>query len=302
MREFKSDKTMGEDEVAAVVAGYGKSATRTKGAEFAGCSKGDGRACAKPVPAEAKLSVKCGPKPRRRADGCCDPGFFEKAPEEPQFKSIDPKYFAAAPDGKKEQTASESGGTAASEKDDTEMSRTDQEYAAAMNRCRDVFVKKLYDYGTAWRIMRPQSLTDQIYIKAARMRFLEEADEAAVDEGMLSEFMGVVNYGIIGLIQLELGSSADGDDLDAERAVALYDKYAQKAYELMNAKNHDYNEAWRFMRLCSYTDFILMKVYRTKQIEAHHGKTLLSEGVDANYLDMVNYAIFGIVKLTEDGE
>ena len=167
-------------------------------------------------------------------------------------------------------------------------------------RCRELFEKKLKDYGPSWRIMRPQSVTDQIFIKANRIRSLEIKGVSMVGEGIRPEFVAVVNYGVIGLIQLALGF-ADTTDITIEEALQLYDKYITKTKELMYAKNHDYDEAWRSMRISSYTDLILMKLYRTKQIENHDGKTLVSEGVDANYMDMINYALFGLIKL-EEGE
>jgi hypothetical protein len=163
-----------------------------------------------------------------------------------------------------------------------------------------LFSKKLQDYGAAWRILRPESVTDQIFIKANRIRSIEIKGVALVDEGISPEFMAIVNYGIIGLIQLELGF-AETVDVSNENVLALYDKYAKQAMELMLAKNHDYDEAWRSMRISSYTDLILMKLCRTKQIESHSGQTLVSEGVDANYMDMINYAVFGLIKL-EFGE
>lgn len=166
-----------------------------------------------------------------------------------------------------------------------------------MARCRDIFEKKLVDYGASWRIMRPCSITDQIFIKAKRIRTLEQT-EAMVNEGILPEFLAIVNYGIVGLIQLQLGH-ADTIDISPAEAMALYDKYAAASETLMKAKNHDYAEAWRGMRVNSYTDFILTKVQRTKQIEDNAGTTLVSEGIDANYMDMINYAVFGIIKLTE---
>ena len=170
-----------------------------------------------------------------------------------------------------------------------------------MAGCRDVFSKKLHDYGAAWRIMRPSSVTDQIFIKANRIRSLEVKGESWVGEGIYPEFQAIVNYGIVGLIQLELGY-AEKEDIDAARAIALYDHYATTALELMLKKNHDYDEAWRSMRISSYTDLILMKLNRTKQIEGNGGKTLISEGIDANYLDMINYAVFGLIKLGEAAE
>ena len=165
-----------------------------------------------------------------------------------------------------------------------------------MAGCRDIFTKKLHDYGAAWRIMRPSSVTDQIFIKANRIRTLEVKGVSMVGEGIKPEFMGIVNYGIIALIQLELGY-AEREDISVEQAVELYDKYAKTTLELMLAKNHDYDEAWRNMRITSYTDLILMKINRTKQIEDLAGNTLVSEGVDANYMDMINYSVFGLIKL-----
>ncbi len=180
------------------------------------------------------------------------------------------------------------------------MEATKQQFEHVIGICRDLFAKKLHDYGAAWRIMRPSSVTDQIFIKANRIRSIEIKGVAMVNEGVRSEFIGIVNYGIVGLIQLELGY-AEVADKDEEDALMLYDKYAKAALELMLAKNHDYDEAWRGMRITSYTDLILMKIYRTKQIESLSGATLVSEGVDANYMDMINYAVFALIKL-EFGE
>lgn len=162
--------------------------------------------------------------------------------------------------------------------------------------CRNLFAKKLKDYGASWRILRPQSVTDQILIKAKRIRSLEEKKVSLVDEGIMPEFIGIVNYGIIGLIQLELGYS-DEVDLSEDEVLALYDKHMTATKELMYAKNHDYDEAWRAMRSSSYTDLILVKIYRTKQIEENEGQTIVSEGIDANYMDMINYSLFGLIKL-----
>lgn len=173
---------------------------------------------------------------------------------------------------------------------------TKEQFEQIMEECRTLFAKKLHDYGAAWRIMRPSSVTDQIYIKASRIRSIELKGVALVNEGIYSEFMAIVNYGLVGLIQLELGY-ADQEDLSAESALSLYDKYAKQTLELMLKKNHDYDEAWRGMRISSYTDLILMKIYRTKQIESLSGQTLVSEGVDANYMDMINYSVFGLIKL-----
>ena len=177
---------------------------------------------------------------------------------------------------------------------------TKEQFEKVMAECRTLFVKKLHDYGAAWRILRPSSLTDQIYIKANRIRSLEMKGVSLVGEGIRPEFIGIVNYAIIGLIQLEKGFSEKPDDMSVEEAVEAYDKHANEALQLMLRKNHDYDEAWRMMRISSYTDLILMKVFRTKQIEMLQGDTLVSEGVDANYLDMLNYAVFGLIKLEEN--
>lgn len=182
--------------------------------------------------------------------------------------------------------------------DNDKLQATNDQFKGVMSRCRELFGKKLKDYGAAWRIMRPSSVTDQIFIKANRIRSIEVKGEALVDEGIYAEFQGIVNYGIIALIQLELGY-ADNEDISAEAALALYDKYADVALQLMIRKNHDYDEAWRSMRISSYTDLILMKLYRTKEIESNGGRTVVSEGIDANYLDMINYSVFGLIKLEE---
>ena len=176
------------------------------------------------------------------------------------------------------------------------MKDTNQQFEEVIAICRELFIKKLKDYGASWRIMRPTSLTDQIFIKAKRIRTLETTGVAMVDEGIRSELIGIINYGIIALIQLEKGY-ADTVDILPKEAVDLYDKYAQRAWDLMKAKKHDYNEAWRDMRMSSYTDFILTKISRTKEIESNNGATIVSEGVDANYLDMINYAVFGMIKI-----
>ena len=167
-----------------------------------------------------------------------------------------------------------------------------------MGECRTLFAKKLHDYGAAWRIMRPASVTDQIYIKANRIRSIETKGVALVDEGIRPEFIGIVNYAIIGLIQLDLGFADAVDDMSNDEALAAYDRWAESTLQLMLRKNHDYDEAWRGMRVSSYTDLILMKIFRTKQIESLSGATLVSEGIDANYMDMMNYAVFGLIKLT----
>lgn len=174
---------------------------------------------------------------------------------------------------------------------------TQEEFEQVMQNCRDLFVKKLHDYGTAWRVMRPETMTDQLFIKAARIRSLQMKGCSKIDEGIIPEFIGIVNYSIIALIQLEKGV-ADAEDLNIDEATKLYDNEAKRAFDLMLKKNHDYNEAWRYMRVSSYADLIFMKLYRTKQIESLHGQTLVSEGIAANYLDMLNYAVFGLIKLT----
>ena len=175
---------------------------------------------------------------------------------------------------------------------------TKEQFEKVMAECRTLFVKKLHDYGAAWRILRPSSLTDQIYIKANRIRSIETKGVSLVGEGIVPEFIGIVNYAIIGLIQLERGYSESPDDMTESEALAAYDKHAGQTLALMLRKNHDYDEAWRGMRVSSYTDLILMKVFRTKQIESLGGDTLVSEGIDANYMDMMNYAVFGLIKLT----
>lgn len=169
-----------------------------------------------------------------------------------------------------------------------------------MAQCRTLFAKKLHDYRPAWRILRPESLTDQIFIKAKRIRELQMLggeNASAVGEGIVPEFTGIINYGIIGLIQLELGPTFTLD-ITEEQALELYDANTRKIRTLLMAKNHDYGEAWRDMRVSSYVDLILMKILRTKQIEDLGGQTLVSEGIDANYMDMVNYSVFALIKLT----
>lgn len=178
----------------------------------------------------------------------------------------------------------------------TEMPNTEQQFKHIISICRNLFEKKLTDYGASWRILRPESVTDQILIKAKRIRSLEQKGVSKIDEGINSEFIGIVNYGIIGLIQLHL-ESTDFVDLNIQEALSLYDKYINETTNLMFAKNHDYGEAWRSMRISSFTDLILVKLYRTKQIENNEGQTLVSEGIDANYMDMINYSIFGLIKL-----
>ena len=175
---------------------------------------------------------------------------------------------------------------------------TEQQFKDVLAECRTLFEKKLHDYGASWRILRPSSLTDQLFIKAKRIRSLEIKKESMVGEGIRPEFIALINYGIVGLIQLDKGY-VDEVDLTPAGAMALYDQHAQEALELMLRKNHDYDEAWRSMRVSSYTDFILTKIQRIKEIEDLQGQTLVSEGIDANYMDIINYAVFGAIKLSE---
>ena len=177
------------------------------------------------------------------------------------------------------------------------MEQTIQEYELVMTKCKDIFIKKMKDYGCAWRILRLSSLTDQIFIKAQRIRSIEMNEgRQKVGEDIRNEFIGIVNYSIIALIQLEKGI-AEQPDMDTEEVDVMYNNLAQEANDLMQAKNHDYGEAWRDMRVSSLTDLILQKLLRVKQIENNKGKTLISEGIDANYFDMINYAIFALIKL-----
>ncbi|MEJ6697789.1 MAG: DUF1599 domain-containing protein [Saprospiraceae bacterium] len=159
-------------------------------------------------------------------------------------------------------------------------------------------MKKTIDYGTAWRILRTSSITDQIFIKASRIRSIEEKGISRIDEPVQDEYIGIVNYCVMALVQLEMNSE-DGLDLEVSEAEALYDKWVEVSKELMEDKNHDYGEAWRDMRVSSMTDLILMKLLRVKQIEENEGQTIISEGLDANYLDIINYAIFALIKLSE---
>ena len=181
------------------------------------------------------------------------------------------------------------------------MKNTSKQFKDVLAFCRELFENKLKDYGSAWRIMRLPSLTDQIYIKANRIRTLQETDVRKVDEGEESEFIGIINYSIISLIQLELGV-VEKPDLATEEALKYYDKYTNITFDLMSKKNHDYGEAWRELRISSITDLILQKLLRIKQIEDNKGKTLVSEGLDANYLDMLNYAIFALILIQESKE
>ena len=176
------------------------------------------------------------------------------------------------------------------------MEPTSKEYYEIVSLCRDLFEKKMKDYGAAWRILRLPSLTDQIFIKAQRTRSLQINSEQKIEEGQESEFIGIVNYSLMALIQIELGIS-EQPDLNVIDALELYDKHQKIIFELMLNKNHDYGEAWRDMRVSSLTDLILQKLLRVKQIEENKGKTIVSEGIDANYHDMVNYSIFALIHL-----
>lgn len=178
------------------------------------------------------------------------------------------------------------------------MLKTSVQFEKVIIECRDLFDKKLQDYGAAWRVLRPSSITDQIYIKVNRIRTLQMTDKKMVDESEEDEFIAIVNYSIIGLIQLEKGLSNDFNE-NKEEILSLYDKYAHEAKALMERKNHDYGEAWRDMRISSITDLIYQKVLRTKQIEDNQGQTIVSEGLDANYFDMLNYAVFCLIKFSE---
>ena len=176
------------------------------------------------------------------------------------------------------------------------MSNTSQQYDKVIAVCRDLFTKKTHDYGTAWRVLRLPSLTDQIFIKAQRIRSLQENDVRKVDEDEVSEFIGIINYCAMALIQMEKGIATQ-PDMPAEEAIRLYNEKIAETKALMENKNHDYGEAWRDMRLKSLTDLILMKLMRVKQIEDNLGSTLVSEGVEANYQDMLNYSVFALIKL-----
>lgn len=178
------------------------------------------------------------------------------------------------------------------------MHKTVEQYDQVIAQCRQLFINKMKDYGPTWRILRPETLTDQIFIKAKRIRTLEINKESKVGEGIWPEYIGIVNYGVMGLIQLQLGF-ADKVDISRERALELYDQYVAETKALMLNKNADYGEAWRDMRVSSYTDLILNKIERVKEIEDNNGKTLVSEGIDANYQDMINYAVFALIKHNE---
>ena len=178
------------------------------------------------------------------------------------------------------------------------MHKTTQQYDEITEQCRSLFVNKMGDYGSAWRILRIPSLTDQIFIKAQRIRQLQENNVKKVDEDEIPEFIGIINYSIMALIQIEKGV-ADQPDLNVNEATEFYDKHINETKQLMENKNHDYGEAWREMRISSLTDLILQKLLRVKQIENNKGKTLVSEGIDANYQDMINYAVFALIHINE---
>ena len=174
---------------------------------------------------------------------------------------------------------------------------TESQYRQVIQRCKDLFLKKNQDYGTAWRILRLSSITDQVFIKAQRIRTLQEKEVSKVGEGIEPEFVGIINYCVMALIQIELATDAR-TDIPTDELERLYDKQIKQVMDLLFAKNHDYGEAWRDMRVSSMTDIILMKLLRTKQIEDNAGATLVSEGVDANYMDIINYAIFCLILMT----
>lgn len=178
------------------------------------------------------------------------------------------------------------------------MQDTSKQYDAVIEGCRSLFLNKMKDYGCAWRILRLPSLTDQIFIKAQRIRQLQESEVRKVEEDEQSEFIGIINYSVMALIQLEKGI-ADQPDLTPDEAIALYDEKIQETKDLMMNKNHDYGEAWRDMRISSLTDLIIQKLLRVKQIEDNKGKTLVSEGIDANYQDMINYSVFAMIHFSE---
>ena len=178
------------------------------------------------------------------------------------------------------------------------MSKTTQQFDSIVKQCKDIFIKKMLDYGSAWRVMRTPSIVDQIFIKTQRIRTIDDKGTQKIKEDIGSDYIGIVNYSIIGLIQLELNDDSR-QDIPVEEAGKMFDKFSNMAKALMENKNHDYGEAWRDMRISSFTDLILMKLLRIRQIEDHKGKNLISEGIDANYLDTMNYAIFALIKLDE---
>jgi len=174
------------------------------------------------------------------------------------------------------------------------MTHTNQQYDAVIRSCEDIFLKKAKDYGTAWRVLRTISIVDQIFIKAQRIRTIQEKKQQKVADDIANEFRGIINYAVIGLIQLELPADAP-EEMDIDTIASLYDKYVVSAKQLMEDKNHDYGEAWRSMSQESFVDLMLMKLQRIRQILANEGKTIISEGIDANYLDIINYAVFALI-------
>jgi len=178
------------------------------------------------------------------------------------------------------------------------MDQTLRQFRAVVGRCRDLFLKKTTDYGTAWRILRPSSITDQLYIKALRIRSIEEKGEQKVADPVEDEFVGLVNYSVLALIQLDLPADAPLE-METVELADLYHHHIEENLRLLQAKNHDYGEAWRVMRVSSMTDLILQKLLRIKQIEDHAGQTLVSEGLEANYRDIINYAVFALIRLQE---
>ncbi len=180
------------------------------------------------------------------------------------------------------------------------MKKTSRQYDEVIAKAREIFIKKMKDYGSAWRVLRMPSFTDQMYIKASRIRQLQESKERKVNESEIPEFLGLINYAAMALIQLDKGVAKE-PDMDLNQAVQLYDQKIAQAKKLMEAKNHDYGEAWRDMRISSITDLIIQKLYRVKQIEENKGKTTISEGIDANYLDIINYAVFALILFMEKG-
>ncbi len=178
------------------------------------------------------------------------------------------------------------------------MSNTERQYDEALNTCRDIFVKKTRDYGTSWRVMRPISITDQIFIKAQRIRTLQEKKVQKVEDNIQSEFKAMVNYGIMGMIQLELDQTLD-QELPLDKATELYDLFMTKVRDTMLHKNHDYGEAWRNMSQESFVDLILMKLMRIRQIISNDGKTIISEGIDSNFIDIINYSLFALILIDE---
>lgn len=180
----------------------------------------------------------------------------------------------------------------------TIQSKTNQQYDSVIDQCKDIFLKKTIDYGTAWRVLRTISITDQIYIKAQRIRTIQEKKMQKIGDDIPAEFMGIINYSVIGLMQLELPEDAP-EDLNVEQVSDLYNRQISIARELMQSKNHDYGEAWRSMSQESFVDLILMKLYRMRQILTNEGRTLISEGLDANYHDIINYGVFALILLAE---